>query len=143
MSEVAHDLEALEQIEREADANGADNEIVSNEPEIPTSELIYPIVSMATAVVAPNWEIKEEENKALAEAYGDLLDKYFPNVGQSFGVELNALLITAAIFAPRIGKPLKQEKKEKVKAEKVSNKQTSNNDLSVLDVQETIDGEPI
>lgn len=73
----------------------------ANEP--PTAEMIYPIVAMVCDVVAPNWGIGDSEKKMLSEAYGVLLDKYFP--GGIFGVELNALLVTAMVIAPRMHKP--------------------------------------
>lgn len=111
---AALDLGALDQIEAEA----AGDEIPPGEtmpeqagPE--TAELIAPIVQLATSALAPNWHIQKAESDALAEAYADVLDKYFPDVGSHFGVELNALLITAAIFTPRIGKPRFVEEKKR------------------------------
>lgn len=75
----------------------------------PTAEIIFPVVSMAFDLVAPNWAVGEGEKKALSEAYGALLDKYFPDAINSFGVELQALLITAAIVAPRLRVPRRVE----------------------------------
>ncbi|MFK5947696.1 MAG: hypothetical protein QM500_02860 [Methylococcales bacterium] len=80
----------------------------SAEPVIPTSELIEPIVQMCAGVLVPNWKLQKAEIKVLAEAYGSLLDKYFPDTGKLMGVELNALLITAAVIVPRIGTPIKE-----------------------------------
>lgn len=96
------------------------------EPEVKTAELIFPICQFATSVFCPNWGIKEKENMQLAESYAAVLDKYFPDSTKLFGVELNALLITAAIFGPRIAagvprvnkpKPEKEQEKEPDKAE--------------------------
>lgn len=125
------DIELM-QLEREAnesqaEAQAYEDELNGIEPpqevqSIPTEEILYPVVSLFTAIVMPNWEIGEDENKALSESYAAIIDKYFPNVGGNYGVELNALLITGAIFAPRIGKPMvKVEKKEELKAEKSEN----------------------
>lgn len=70
-----------------------------------TKEMLLPVLSLACDVLAPNWKIQDAEKQALSESYAEVLDKYFPDIGNSFGVELNALLITAAIFAPRITTP--------------------------------------
>lgn len=101
----AIDFKALEQIAEQENQEQADQEQAEQVPTIPTGELLFPAISLITAVAAPNWEISEDENKALSDSYAEVLDKYYPNVGESFSVELNALLITAAIFMPRIGKP--------------------------------------
>lgn len=112
--QTAIDLDELNRIAQDAEAEEQPAEELEDLPSAPpTSEMIYPIVSLVTAIAAPNWQIQDAENKALSEAYGDLLDKYFPDVGNSFGVELNALLLTAAIVAPRLGQPRKIEEKPK------------------------------
>ncbi|MBE0471516.1 MAG: hypothetical protein IBX55_18645 [Methyloprofundus sp.] len=100
---AAMDTETLNQIE--SDFVQFEEQAEQVGPEIPTGDLIYPIIGFTLDLAAPNWEINETEKKALSDAYADLLDKYFPNVAGHFGIELSALLITTAIFAPRIGKP--------------------------------------
>ena len=80
------------------------------------AELIAPVVQLACAVLAPNWNIQGEEQQALAQSYGAVLDKYFPEGAGQFGPELSALLITAAILTPRIGTPRKPEPEEPKKA---------------------------
>lgn len=62
-------------------------------------------IGMTFNIVAPNWEVSEAETQQLAGAYAGVLDKYFPGGMESFGVEVGAALVTAAIIAPRIGKP--------------------------------------
>lgn len=47
-----------------------------------------------------HWRISKEEAKALGAAYGAVLDKYFPNMRS--GPELTAVLLTAAVFGPRV-----------------------------------------
>jgi len=89
----------------------------ASEPEIPTAELIQPIVGMVAGIFVPNWDLKEPEIKGLSEAYGSVLDKYFPDTGKLMGVELNALLITAAVVMPRIGTPAKKEPSKPDKTE--------------------------
>ncbi|MCW3173755.1 hypothetical protein [Shewanella subflava] len=73
------------------------------------AEIILPVVSLACGVLAPNWDIKPEEQAALADCYGALMDKYFPDMAESGGVELSALLVTAAILTPRLSTPRKLE----------------------------------
>lgn len=74
-------------------------------PAPPTAEIILPVLSMVCDLAAPNWRIGEAEKRALAEAYGALLDKYFPDGFMAWGVELNAVIVTAAIIAPRMRTP--------------------------------------
>ncbi|MGI2072630.1 hypothetical protein [Shewanella baltica] len=76
---------------------------------ISAAEIILPVVSLACGVLAPNWDIKPEEQAALADCYGALMDKYFPDIAESGGVELSALLVTAAILTPRLSTPRKLE----------------------------------
>lgn len=78
-------------------------------PEIPTADLIAPIVGLVCSVVCPAWEIGAEEQGALSQSYADVLDKYFPEGAGAFGVELSALLVTAAIITPRLKKPRKHK----------------------------------
>lgn len=78
-------------------------------PEIPTADLIAPIVGLACSVICPAWEIGAEEQGALSQSYADVIDKYFPEGAGAFGVELSALLVTAAIVTPRIKLPRKHE----------------------------------
>ncbi len=70
--------------------------------EIETSELLFPIISMGFDIVVPDWKVKEKEKKALAEAYGALLDKYFPDAGEYFGAEITALMVTGMVCMPRV-----------------------------------------
>lgn len=77
-----------------------------------TAEMIYPLCEFITTIACPEWEIAKKENEALAESYGLLLDKYFPNVASKLGVELNALLVTVAIFGPRVASGIPPRKKK-------------------------------
>lgn len=79
-------------------------ELVEQAEGPPTAEIIQPIIDLACGVMAPNWHIQKGERQAMAEAYGDLLDKYFPEGLGDYGVELNALLCTAAVLGPRVAK---------------------------------------
>ncbi|WP_430414448.1 hypothetical protein [Marinobacter adhaerens] len=84
-----------------------------------TAETIQPIIDLACGVVAPNWQIQKAERQALAGAYGDLIDKYFPEGIGAWGIELNAALITAAILGPRVtsGIPAREKPKREEKPE--------------------------
>lgn len=146
----AMDFKTLEQIAEQESQEQASQEQEQREqvPQIPTSELLYPAISLITAVAAPNWGIAEEENKAIADSYAEVLDKYYPNVGESFSVELNALLITAAIFMPRIGKPrqLPPPKEEKgADVVPIDTKEPGNSGGGGLDSmgEETLNGETV
>ena len=75
-------------------------------PQVPTKELVAPLVSLVCMAVVPAWEISQDEQGALADSYAAVIDKYFPE-GISMGPELGALLVTAAIIAPRLGRPMK------------------------------------
>lgn len=79
-----------------------------------TSEVIYPLISFGCDLGCPNWMVQAGEKKALADGYADMIDKYWPGGIGAFGVELNALLMTAAIFGPRVAKGIPaREPKEK------------------------------
>jgi hypothetical protein len=111
-TENAMDQSALDAIAAENESGEDQTEDQQTEL-MPTSEILYPVMSLITALTMPNWNIGEVENQKLSECYADLLDKYYPNICGSYGVEINALLITGAIFAPRIGTPrIKEEPKE-------------------------------
>jgi len=98
-------------------ANEAKSEAPSDDEkqkkEVPTSELIAPIVAMCAGVLVPNWNLQNEEIQGLSESYGLVIDKYFPSAATSLGVELNALLMTAAIVLPRMGTPRKKSDPDK------------------------------
>lgn len=80
-----------------------------NAPE--SAEVLQPVLEMGFAILAPNWQIQQEETKQLARAYADLLDKYFPDGLGDYGVEINAIMITGAIVLPRLRVPRKVEQK--------------------------------
>ena len=77
------------------------------------AELVAPIVELVSAVAVPNWRLKAPEKRALTEAYGALIDKYFPDGPGQWGPEINAIMLTAAIVTPRLvaGTPPRAEEK--------------------------------
>jgi hypothetical protein len=64
---------------------------------------------MGFAILAPNWQVTENEAEQLAESYAALVDKYLPDGIGNYGVEINALMITGAIVLPRLKVPRKAE----------------------------------
>jgi len=105
---------------------------------IQTSELLFPIIDMAFEIMTPDWNVKVKEKKALAEAYGALLDKYFPDAGEYFGVEITALMTTGMVCMPRVVKKRKEKeinpKKEDEKTVKKAPTQTYES-KSVLEME--------
>lgn len=141
-SAAAIDTEALKSI-----ASGYTVEAEeSAAPEIETSEILLPVISLGFDVFSPNWGITEEEKKALSNGYGELIDKYFPDGVGSVGVELNALILTGAIFLPRMSVPRKvEEKKQDEQTIKEPEKGSGGNQGGggLFDVEEKINGETL
>jgi hypothetical protein len=91
----------------------AEPEAEAAAPEIPTSELLKPVLGMGFNILAPNWGVTEPEINELANAYGLLIDKYFPDgVLNSYGVEFAAIMTTFTVIAPRLNKPRKEKPKK-------------------------------
>lgn len=118
MTEEAHAEQAPQTIPEEAaallDTIGEPAHVPEAQapaPAIPTQELIAPIVAMVCAVVVPAWEITQAEQEQLSGAYAAVVDKYFPE-GLPMGPELGALLVTAAVVMPRLGKPTKHAQED-------------------------------
>jgi hypothetical protein len=99
------ELDSLESEAIQSEPINEENQTASEQLQPETKQLISPIVSMACDLLAPNWGIQQTEKDVLCESYAEVIDKYFPSGLENFGVELNALLITAAIFGPRISLP--------------------------------------
>jgi len=97
--------------------------------EISSAELLQPLLTIGFSLLAPNWQIQQEEIEQLSEAYGALVDKYFPDTGlDRFGPEISAVMVTAMIVMPRAKiprikkKPIeKPEKGKEVKMESQKN----------------------
>jgi hypothetical protein len=91
---------------------GDDGQVAQSDDseQIETSELLYPIISTSFDIFASNWKVPDKHKLALAKAYGDLLDKYFPDAGTFFGAELTALTVTGMVVAPHMfkGEPEKE-----------------------------------
>jgi hypothetical protein len=67
--------------------------------------LVGGVLTMGFAVLAPNWNIQPVEVEQLTESYTMLLCKYCPDGLGDYGVEISAVMITAAVFGQRVGVP--------------------------------------
>lgn len=75
-------------------------------PEIDTGEVIAQLLMPTFGLIAlkagAHWNLTPEEAQIAGNAYGEVVDKYFPDAGQSMGVEVTALIVTAGLVAPRL-----------------------------------------
>lgn len=76
-------------------------------PTVPAGELVRPVLALVCSSIAPAWGITEPEQEQLAAAYGAVLEKHFPD-GVEMGPEITALIITAGVVVPRLGRPLRE-----------------------------------
>lgn len=103
----------LDDLRREAEATvsepvgDAQAKAESAEPEMSTQEMLYPAIRLVMDIIAPSWKITDTECTSLASAYAAVLDKYYPDGLGRFGVEINAIFITAIVFTPRMKTPRK------------------------------------
>lgn len=103
--EAAIDLDAMQAelgMQDTAAATAEANDPAKLEALKLTKDMLLPAVMMIAHTAAPNWALTEMECDALAESYAAVIIKYFPDGPKSFGPELNALIITGAIVAPRL-----------------------------------------
>lgn len=87
------------------------------------------------AVLAPNWGVQGQEVEALADAYAPLMAKYFPDASQ-VGPEVGAILVTAAVIAPRLSTPRKVEDKPPVQEKPAKAKPAKKDNVSQLPSEE-------
>lgn len=85
-----------------------------------TKELIKPLIDFNAAVFFPNWPEVAQQSDLLAESYAALIDKYLPDAASKLTVELNAAIVTVAVFGPLVasGKPRKLPEPEKPETDK-------------------------
>ncbi len=78
------------------------------------AEMLRPLVDFGVDVFCPGWEVQDQERDHLANAYGALVEKYAPGGITTFSVELQAALVTAAIFGPRVaaGMPRRPDRED-------------------------------
>lgn len=77
-----------------------------------TTGVLVVLMTPAFAVLAPNWEITEEEVVKLAQTYAVVIEKYMPGGFGKYGPELAAAFVTVGIFSARVGKPRVLPKKK-------------------------------
>jgi len=90
-------------------------------PEVNTGEVVAALLLPTFALIAlkagEHWALQPDEAEIAGEAYGAVIDKYYPNAGASMGVETTALLVTAGLVLPR----MMMVKKPKEKPAKLTN----------------------
>lgn len=74
-----------------------------------SGELLTMLFRPTFDIVAPDWKVTDDECAMLGEAYGAVIDKYWPDF--QLGVELSAVIATAVVFGPRLKRSRKPEKK--------------------------------
>lgn len=70
--------------------------------DIKTGEVLTQILTPVADIVCPAWKLQPAELQQLGDAYGALIDKYFPDGLTRWGAELNAALVTVMILGPRL-----------------------------------------
>lgn len=123
--EAAAELDALEGAAAEAESEAGGGEYIpgaETEPEAegPTSaEILAPAIKMTFQMVAArrgqHWGMADEEAETLAQAWGDVLDKYAP--GAALGPELTAIAVTAAVVWPRWSADQAEQRQREAEAE--------------------------
>jgi hypothetical protein len=78
-------------------------------PQVSTAEVLTGIYQPLAMILCPAWGLQPQELQMLAEAHAAALDQWFPN-GIDLGPTANAVIVTAMIIAPRVGKPRKVQK---------------------------------
>jgi len=106
------EAEIIGDIQQEAEAVNSPS-ITSKAVDEELRGLVGGVLNMGFIVLAPNWQVGPEEVEQLTEAYTALLAKYCPDGLGEYGVEISAVMMTFAVIAPRIGKPRKEEEKQK------------------------------
>ncbi|MEW8071943.1 MAG: hypothetical protein AB2826_16105 [Candidatus Thiodiazotropha sp.] len=101
----------FKRLEAEAISGGVNpsNPITAGPVEPDTAEIIESILHMGFGILAPNWGVTPGECKELSKPYGALFDKYFPGGMGEYGLEMAAIMGTAAVILPRINRPRKLE----------------------------------
>lgn len=92
-------------------SNGEGGEVM-----IPTADLLLPAVSLICDKAAPLWGITQQEKAALSDAYGKLLDHYFPGLMQTGPIGA-VVVVTAAVVVPRLGTPRLPEQVQNAEGE--------------------------
>ncbi|MDP3859010.1 MAG: hypothetical protein Q8Q73_14755 [Stagnimonas sp.] len=105
------DTELLDKLEQEA-AGAESPPPPPPEGEVSTGQLVGMILGPGFAILAPNWKVTDAEIDQLGKLYGALLDKYVPDLKTAYGLEISAVLVTAAVIGPRLMVPRHAEPKK-------------------------------
>lgn len=112
MNDQEQQINELEHLAAAADAEEpAEGEFIPGQEPEPepeqqhsTAEVLAPLLQITFGIVAsrrgPHWALSDGEAKEAGEAYGAVMDKYFPEV--SMGPEVTAVMVTLAIVGPRV-----------------------------------------
>lgn len=99
-----HELAGLEAAAEGLDPPKPEAEVMPPEQDkvhMSARQAVQMVLGPACAILMPNWKISGEEVALLSEAYAAVLDKYFPD-GIPMGAEMGAVVVTLAVFAPRV-----------------------------------------
>lgn len=93
-----------------ASLEGGDNteptdQAVERVPDMEMVGHLNTVFTMATAGLAPNWNVQQEEIEILSVATEAVLDKYMPGAKESIGPEFMLLLAVGGIVLPRMNVP--------------------------------------
>lgn len=95
----------LDTLVREAEGTATEQARGAEQAGPTTGDLLFPLVDALFQILAPNWSVTQAESRQLADAYGIVLDKHFPDL--AMGPEMTAIVLTVAVVAPRLGTPRK------------------------------------
>lgn len=103
-SQLAVDVTPVETVENtQAEAERQEQILIEGSSEY--KALLAQLLGPSFALLAPNWNVQEQEVEALSESYAVVLYKYFPDSLGQMAPELGALLVSLAIFTPRMNMP--------------------------------------
>lgn len=102
-SELAAELDELEAEASTPELEAAPAASGDQASDVSTADALALLLRPAFDLLAPAWAVSDAECKALADAWGAVLDKYWPDL--QVGVELNAALVTAVVLGPRLRRP--------------------------------------
>lgn len=112
------DNEAQEWAAAESIAAGVDSASVTinGEPvQVGLDAMLTPMLSSAFSILAPAWEVSQDECAALGKSWSDVAEVWFPDAQLSpkWAVLVTAVVTTGMVVAPRLqaGTPRKIEEK--------------------------------
>ena len=95
-----------------------------DQPGVETAQIAAGAFATTFGLIAPAWQVSNDECHALGEAWSPIIDKYMPGVLNSmFGA---AIATTALVLGSRLGKPRKFSQKPKKPEKTVNDKPVQN-----------------